>query len=143
MPDNMLETNAFPEVFCLEDIRCVRGESGGYDCRATLYHDSASLTVSFTAAARDPRIRRGSFVTVSWLPTASSDHGALKVDGLVVRDCVDSGFNPFQSVPHAWCADRHQIECARDLWDASSARLRKLLLATFWRGLHARHARYQ
>jgi len=139
MPNNGFDGNVFPDVFCIEEIHCVRVDGGGYDCRVTLYHDRASISVEFAAAQRDPKLRRGRFVSVEWLPETISDHGAVRIGGLCVRDCAASGFNPFQSVPHSWCVDRHQIECARDLWDSSSQQLRKLLFETFWRGLHARH----
>lgn len=143
MPGNGLEEVVFPEVFCIENIHCERQEYGGYECRAMLYHDRASITVIFHAAERNERFRRGRFVSVEWLPDVVSDHGAVRVSGLCARDCTASGFNPFQSVPHAWCVDRHQIECARDLWDASSQQLRKLLFETFWNGLHVRQGKGQ
>jgi 3'-5' exoribonuclease len=138
MPNAMFDGDAFPEVFCIEDIRCSRREGGGYGCRATLYHDRASISVAFGIVQRDPESMRGRFVSVEWLPEAISDHGAVSVGGLCVRDHTASGFNPFRSVPHSWCADRHQIECARDLWESSSQPLRKLLFETFWNELHAR-----
>lgn len=140
MDDRKFEGNAFPEVFCIESIRCTPGKAGGYDCRAMLYHDRASITVSFKVVQRDPHLKKGRLVSVAWRPVISSDHGAVKIDGLVMRDAAVSGFNPFQSVPHTWCVDRHQVECARDLWDASSKQLRKLLFTTFWSGLRARRS---
>ena len=138
MPNAMFDGDVFPEIFCIEDIRCSRREGGGYDCRATLYHDRASISVAFGITQRDPELKRGRFVSVEWLPETISDHGAVRIGGLCVRDYAASGFNPFRSVPHSWCADRHQIECARDLWESSSQQLRKLLFETFWHELHAR-----
>lgn len=131
--------DVFPEVFCIEDIRCVRREGGTCDCHATLYHDRASIAVVFNVAERNAQLVRGRFVSVDWLPNAVSEHGEVRVGGLQVRDCSACGFNPFQSVPHSWCVDRHQVECARDLWDASSQQLRKLLFRTFWGELHAKY----
>lgn len=137
MDDREFGASALPEVFCIESIRCIPGKAGGYDYRATLYHDRASITVSFNVAQRDSHLKKGRLVSVTWPSIISSDRGAVRVDGLVMRDCTVSGFNPFQSVPHAWCVDRHQVECARDLWDASSQQLRKLLFATFWNGVRS------
>lgn len=138
MADIKFDGNVFPEVFCIEDIHCARSVGGGYICRATLYHDCACINVAFSAERRDSRLKQGCFVSVEWLPEAISEHGAVRVGGLRTRDFAASGFNPFRSVPHNWCADRHQVECARDLWDASSQQLRRLLFETFWNGLHAR-----
>lgn len=131
------EHGIFPEVFCIEDIHWVR-RAGGYDCHVVLYHDRVSLSVAFGAERRDTRLRRGRLVSVEWLPEIISERGEVRVGGLSMRTCSVNGFNPFQSVPHDWKVDRHQIECARDLWDVSSQHLRKLLLRTFWHGWQAR-----
>jgi hypothetical protein len=70
MPNAMFDGDAFPGVFCIEDIRCSRREGGGYGCRATLYHDRASISVAFGIVQRDPESMRGRFVSVEWLPEA-------------------------------------------------------------------------
>lgn len=140
MQNARFDAKAFPDVFCLEEISHTQCESGCYDYRATLYHDRASIFVTFIAVQPDLQLRRGCFVSVDWLPTVNSNHGAVKVGGPVVRSCATSNFNPFQSVPHTWCVDRHQIECARDLWEVSSKQLRKMLIATFWNGLGVRRS---
>ncbi|MBI3480479.1 MAG: hypothetical protein HY016_09020 [Nitrosomonadales bacterium] len=136
MPVNQFDSNAFfPEVFCLVGISYASGKNGGYDYRATLYHDCAAATVSFHAGQRDARLKKGAFVSVTWLPENNSERGAVQVAGLVVRDCAADGFNPFLNMPPDWCAERHSVECARDLWDVSPVPLRKLLFANFWSGL--------
>lgn len=135
MPTSTIDPSAFPEAFCLEEIRCVPHKGGGYVCRATLYHDRASVTVSFNTERRDPKLRKGSFSSAAWPPTISSERGTIRIGDLLVRDCSASSFNPFFSLPHAWRTYRHKIECARDLWDTSSRQLRKLLFTTFWSGL--------
>ncbi|OGS86149.1 MAG: hypothetical protein A2061_00040 [Gallionellales bacterium GWA2_59_43] len=66
--------------------------SGSYYCRATLYHDRASIFVVFAAGQRDPQPRRGRFVSVEGLTEVHSDHSAVKVAGLCERDCASSGF---------------------------------------------------
>jgi hypothetical protein len=141
MSASAIDINSFfPEVFSIEDIRCSSGKVGGYDYRATLCHDRATVTVSFNRAHRDARLRKGSFVSVNWLPAACCDHGAVKVGGLALRKWTANGFNPFMSVPHNWGTGRRQIECARDLWDASSRQLRKLLFDNFWNSLLPKRA---
>jgi hypothetical protein len=64
MPDSVFDV--FPAVFCIEDIRCVRGDGGTYDCHATIYHDRASIAVVFNAIERSAQLRRGRFVSVDW-----------------------------------------------------------------------------
>lgn len=124
----------FPGIFCLEDIQCISGYTGGVNYRATLYHDRACITVSFNGAECDQNLENGKFVSVRWLPDMHSDHGAIQVAGLTVqsgstRNLNLKNFNPFLTVPHTWNVDRHLINYARDLWSISSKAKRQLLFA--------------
>ena len=131
MGNAVIKKDVFPEVFCLEDIQCTPNDTGGYSYRAALYHDQACITVSFDCAQRDPQLKKGRFVSVRWLSSMQSDHGAIHVAGLTACCSSIKDFNPFLTVPHTWSIDRHLINCARDLWDVSSNEMRRLLLATF------------
>ena len=135
--------NVFPQIFCLEDIQCSPVDTGGFNYRATLYHDQACITVSFNGTERDPNLKNGEFVSVRWLSAMQSDHGAIQVAGLIVlnypmKDFNPKNFNPFQSVPHTWSVDRHLINCARDLWGISSQEMQRLLFSTVL--AHPRHS---
>lgn len=127
--------HVFPRIFCLEDIQCLPSDTGGFSCRATLYHDQACITVSFNCPEHDPALKNGEFVSVRWLPAMHSNHGAIQVAGLTVlnsltKDFNPKKFNPFLTVPHSWSVDRHLINCARDLWGISSKEMQRLLFAT-------------
>jgi len=127
--------NVFPRIFCLEDIQCSPVDTGGFNYRATLYHDQACITVSFNCAERDPNLKNGEFVSVRWLPAMQSDQGAIQVAGLAVMNGLTKNFNPksfnpFMTVPHSWSVDRHLIDCARDLWNISSHEMQRLLFNT-------------
>jgi hypothetical protein len=124
------ERQEFPKVFCIEEVRCMPAAAGGYDYRAALYHDYACITVSFNAARRDPRLKKGCIVSIDWAADIESRGGAIKVNGLCVRSCSALDFNPFLNVPRTWKKmDRHLIHCARDLWDIAPKALRRLLAA--------------
>lgn len=131
----MSKYDVFPEVFCLEDIQCTPNEAGGYCYRAELYHDQVCITVSFACDERDYQFRPGCFVSVRWLPSMHSDHGAIHVAGLVARCTAVKDFNPFLTVPRAWSIDRHLIHCARDLWEISPQKMRRMLVTTLMGGL--------
>ena len=125
---------AFPGIFRLEDIRCSRDEAGGFSYRASLYHDQASITVSFNYRKRKPGLKSGALVSVRWLPEMQSHQGAVQVVGLTVLDYQakklhQKHLNPFQTVPHSWSVDRRLVDCACGLWDVSSKELRRLLFS--------------
>ena len=127
--------SVIPRIFCLEDIQCSPGDTGGFNYRATLYHDQACITVSFNGTECDPSLKNGEYVSVRWLSAMQSDHGAIQVAGLTMlngsaKNFNPKNFNPFQIVPHTWSVDRHLINCARDLWDISSKEMQQLLFST-------------
>jgi hypothetical protein len=85
-----IENDLLPAVFGLEDIQCSSNDTGGYSYRAALYHDQACITVSFDSAQPDPELKRGRFVSVLWLASMQSDHGAIRVAGLTARKNFNS-----------------------------------------------------
>lgn len=125
--------NLFPGIFCLEDIQCLPCDTGGVRYRATLYHDSACVTVMFDCKQCEPHCKKGAFVSVRWLPDTQSIHGAIQVDGLTALNASADGyfnvknFNPFLTVPRTWEIDRNLVNFTRELWGISSKAKRKLL----------------
>ena len=125
-----------PRIFCLENIQCSPCNTGGFNYRATLYHDQACITVSFNCAEFDPSLETGQFVSVRWLPDMQSEYGAIQVAGLTAKNCSakdlhPGNFDPLLSVPHTLrSVDRHLSNCARNLWHISSKELRQMLVAT-------------
>lgn len=122
--------NAFPRIFCLEDIQCSPCNKQCFNYRAILYHDLACITVSFTSTVRDPDLKNGKFVSIRWLPKMQSDNRTIQIAGLNVQDYSTKNFNPFPIMPHTWSIDRHLVDCARDLWGISSKEMRQLLVST-------------
>lgn len=135
MRNNKNEHDLFPKVFCIADIKCTPCVEG---CcyRAVLQHDSACLTVTFNAVRLDPRLKEGSFVSIRWLPSTRSEHGAIQIVGLSARAGTTKNFNPFVTVPHTLGADRRLIEFARNLWDTAPKAMRRLLMDAFQDRVH-------
>ena len=126
----------FPKIFCLEDIRCAPLDTTGFNYRATIYHDQACITVSFNCAEFDPSLETGQLVSVRWLPTMQSEHGAIQVAGLTAlkvsaKDINPENLNPLLCIPHTLkSVDRHLSNCAQNLWHISSKEMRQKLFAT-------------
>lgn len=130
MRNNKNEYGLLPKIFCIADIKCKSDDEGCW-YRAVLHHDSACITVSFNAAKRDPKLKEGSFVSIRWLPSIRSEHGAIQVAGLTARSCAAKNFNPFVTVPHTWSVDRHLVSFARNLWNTAPKAMRQMLMAAF------------
>lgn len=127
----------FPRIFCIEEIQRSTDDAGRMNCRATLYHDQACVTVVFNNVDSGHDFEKGEFVSVCWLPDMHSEHGAIQVAGLTVLNSSTKNsslkdFNPFLTVPHTWDVDRHLIDLARELWDISSKVKRQRLFAAFF-----------
>ncbi|MDH4215381.1 MAG: hypothetical protein OEV23_00565 [Gallionella sp.] len=126
---------AFPGIFRQEDIQCLPGEVGGFSFRTSLYHDRASIAVSFNYRKRNPGLKSGALASLRRLPEMQPHQGAVQVAGLTVLDYPAKNLhqkhqNSFQTVPHSWGVDRRQVDCACGLWDVSSKDLRRLLFST-------------
>ena len=130
MRNNKNEHDLFPRIFCLANISC-SSDDEGCRYRAVLHHDSACLTVSFNTAKRDPMLKQGGFVSIRWLPSIHSEHGAIQVAGLTARSCAAKNLNPFLTVPHTVGADRRLIDFVRNLWNNAPRTMRRLLMAAF------------
>jgi hypothetical protein len=124
--------DVMPGIFCLEDIQCSPNDAGGFNYRATLYHDRACITVSFNCSEFDPTLENGRFISVHWLPEMQSNHGAIQIAGLTALNYSAKDFYPGSfSVPRTWrSVDRHLINCARNLWLISSKEMQQMLCVT-------------
>lgn len=134
--DNEKRTwKTLPGIFRLENIQRSCGNAGGYNCRAVLYHELESITVSFHSSRREPGVKNGALVSVRWLPDMVSIHGAVQVAGLTLLNYPAKQFQPknpkpFKAAPRTWSVDRHLIDCASGLWAVSSKELQQLLFST-------------
>lgn len=130
-PDSSVKL--IPSVFCLENIRCLPDDKGGFDYRAVLCHELVCIMVSFDCDEFDSTLERGQFVFVNWLPTMQSSHGAIRVEGLIALNSPaipPVEFDLRRDVPHiSKSVDRHLMNCARSLWRISSKEMRSMMLA--------------
>ncbi len=129
MPNSGFDGKVFPEAFCTGDVHCVRRDDGSYGCRAMPYRDHVAMRCE----------ERAIRFVATYLP---GERGQITKCFSVHADFMAQPtavfrFTPFRSVPYKWCADRLQIECARDLRESSSRQSRKLLLEIFKIELHA------
>ena len=129
-------SRALPGHFRLTSLTRLPSPTGkGIYNEATLYHEDASLRVSWHSCQVDSRFRRGCYVEIradglkEW-----GDFGAGECAPISRLELVDKpipGINPFQMLPPNWVSDRSLVVRAQSLWDQLSRPFQHLINAVF------------
>ena len=99
---------------------------------AVLYHDKASIRVTWVSSQSDSRLQIGRLVAIRWLGKPQSIHGAVCVSRLVLLERAVPDFNLFETVPSNWVRDRDLVQRAAELWSQLTRPLQHLMNALFW-----------
>jgi len=126
---------SLPGMFRLTKMEHKPGENGMTLCTAQLYHEKASLRVTWECRQPDTRLHEGSLVSPRWLGKSTrSEKGAVHISRLVLLEIPQVGATLFDIVPHEWVRDRALVERARALVDALPRPMAFLFNAMFWDG---------
>lgn len=129
VPENM------PGILRIQSIARIPATDGVQICSiATLFHERALLTVTWTSRKTDIRLRRGSLVRIQWGGATECVNGVIRIDRLVLVDRPDASTNLFATVPTAWVSDRTVVQRAIILWDQMPRNLAHLFNALMWDG---------
>jgi 3'-5' exoribonuclease len=102
---------------------------------AVLFHESASLRVTWVTRHPDTRLRRGSLVEMKRAQQDVNDGaGALVIDRLILVEMADAVTNLFKTIPYSWVQDRRLVAQAAALWEFLPRPLAHLMNAVFWDG---------
>ncbi len=129
-------SHALPGHFRLTSLVRLPSSTGkGIYNEATLYHDDASLRVSWRSCQVDSRFRRGCYVEIRGEgPKEWGDFGAgecTPISRLELLDKPIPGISPFQMLPPNWVGDRSLVARAQSLWDQLSRPFQHLINAVF------------
>lgn len=102
---------------------------------ATVYHDQATLRVSWHSGTVDSRLKYGCLVALKGAPVeALSDEPCLPITRLELVDKPVAAINLFHTVPPSWVADRDILRRAAVLWEQLGRPLQHLINAVFLDG---------
>ena len=126
---------SLPGMFRLTKMEHNQGRNGMTICTAQLYHEKASLRVTWECRQPDMRLPEGALVSPRWLgkPTCS-EQGAVRISRLVLLEIPQASATLFDTVPHEWVRDRALVERARSLVDTLPRHMALLFNAMFWDG---------
>ena len=102
---------------------------------AVIFHEDASLRVTWTVRQPDLRMRPGMLVGIRWTSGAPRcDGGAVVISGLFLLEKPLSQFDVFKTVPTSWVKDRALANRASMLWKSLVGSCQDLITAIFWDG---------
>lgn len=131
--------DTMPGVFRIVSTSCVPTPNGrGVSYRVELYHDKVQMSVTFTRAHPDIRLRADLLVSVRWKLPVTSVEGAIQISRLVLLEHPIKGVNPFEMVPPRWVKERNLVKQAKLLLDVLPDNLQQLVSAIFWDGVRFR-----
>lgn len=107
-----------------------------FQYRATLFHDKATLTVSWVQHQVDVRLETGCLVSPRWISKTICEQGQIIINRLLPVTSP-SLVNVFETVPHEWVADRSLINDAKMLVDLLPDYFKRLLS-----GIYINHKRF-
>lgn len=131
----VLLPESLPGIYRLTAMEHNPDGNGVTVCTAQLYHDKASLRVTWECRQPDMRLYAGALVSPRWLGRSTcSDQGAVRISRLVLLEVPQAGATLFDTVPPDWVRDRGLVERARALVDALPRHMAFLFNAMFWDG---------
>jgi 3'-5' exoribonuclease len=123
-----------PCIFRLTSIHHIQMEGRQSRCTASLYHDHASIKVSWIVNQPDIRLKSGVLVSPRWLGQTICESGTIIISRLVLMERPEPWENLFLTVPHVWVKHRELVKHAAALVEALPRPYRFLFNAIFWDG---------
>lgn len=123
-----------PRIFRLVNCHFKQINPKEIHCEAMLFHEQASLRVTWTVQHLDVRLKAGCLVSIRWAGNACSEEGAVRIARLVLLEIPSKDLNLFDTVPNAWVSDRELVQRARALLDWLPQEFHYLLNAILWDG---------
>ena len=120
-----------PWLYRIIDLQKSALPQGGFKFRAQLFHEKASIAVTWVNSKPDERLTAGSLVTPRWTSKAVCTQGQTVINRLL--PVTSPGLvNLFETVPHEWVSERTLIREIRQLTESLPDHYIKLLNGIFW-----------
>lgn len=123
---------SMPTLFRLTALSRTPLVGQGYRMEAALYHDRASLGVTWTVKQPDTRLKEGVLVSPRYLNASAVEGGLLRIVRLVLIENPIRTENLFCTVPPAWVEDRELVQRAGMLYEALDLPYQELFNGVLW-----------
>lgn len=120
-----------PWIFRIVGLQKSALPKGGFRYCATLFHEKASIAVTWLSSKEDDRLQAGCLVTPRWTSKAVCTDGQIVINRLLPVTSP-SLVNIFDTVPYEWVNDRSLIQVAKEIVEQLPDHFIKLLNGIFW-----------
>lgn len=120
-----------PWLFRIVHIEQTRLAKGGYRFQASLFHEKASINVTWINTKVDERLTAGRLVTPRWTSRTVCTQGQIIINRLLPVS-MPGNVNLFDTVPYEWVKDREIIRQAKQMIDSLPDYFIKLVNGIFW-----------
>lgn len=123
---------SMPRLFRVVSRTATPLDANHHRMEAFLYHDRASLAVSWDVRNPDSRLKEDVLVSPRYSPNPVCEGGRLRIGRLVVIEQPIPAENLFCTVPPDWVRNRHLLGRAINLFEQLDSRYRELLTGVLW-----------
>ena len=99
---------------------------------AELFHDQASLTVTWGSRGNDAIISEGMLVKPIWKNEQQCGQGCVGVKSVTAITSPTMDVNLFETIPYEWMKDRAPIQAAKEIIACLPTHFALLFAAIFW-----------
>jgi 3'-5' exoribonuclease len=125
---------AMPTLFRMTSLKRAPLHPKGYQMTATLFHERASLTVTWYVNQPDVRLKPGALVSPRYSGRPSSQDGMVRIARLVLCELPCRSEDLFKTVPSGWVTDRDLLARASALWEHLPLVWQELFNHILWDG---------
>jgi len=128
---NAVPTIDLPWLFRIVHLDQMRLPNGGYRFQANLFHEKASIAVTWINSKVDERLTAGCLVTPRWTSKSVCTQGQVIINRLLPVT-TPGNVSLFDTVLYEWVKDRAVINQAREIVDGLPIHFIKLINGIFW-----------
>jgi 3'-5' exoribonuclease len=121
-----------PWLFRLMSLEETKLPNGSYRFEANLFHEKASIAVTWISGKADDRLIVGSLVSPRWTSKSVCDQGLIIINRLLPVSNMPGSINLFDTVPYEWVKNREIIQQTKELIDSLPPYFIKLINGIFW-----------
>lgn len=121
-----------PWLFRLASIYTQRLPDQSYRFKAHLFHEQASIAVTWVSSREDSRLIAGCLVSPRWASRQICEAGQILIQRLLPVERPSIMTNLFETVPFEWVQDRVLVNEAKVLLNTLPEYYVKLINSIFW-----------
>ena len=124
---------SLPRIFRILEVTRQLVANRYYEMTAVVFHEEASLRVTWTVPHPDTQLKAGKLAEIRWQGgDPKCVRGCLLIARLVLIQQPKRKTDLFKTIPSSWVKDRELTKRASFLWSEMTESCQELITAIFW-----------